>query len=169
MSKIDRFGKCPNCEEDWTGEDVHTELNGLSVFTHKTPNEMENLASNFGWSKDNPSKFSKVIVIDIEAEKELYKCPNIRCSHLFDPETGIEWESIENYREDIEFTKEKTEDEIKGEIIANSDSITTKYLMTPEEIKEKFGKNIVVLDTEPKEIDGGEIEDLDEFRKFFKK
>lgn len=94
MSKIDKYGVCPNCGVNWEGSEVHEEINSLNVFSHKSTNEVKTIAGEFGWSEDNKVKFSRVIVIQAE-EKTFYQCPEIRCAVVYDTETGISYASIE--------------------------------------------------------------------------
>lgn len=126
MDKIDKYGLCPNCKCNWNGRDIHEELNSLSVFTHKTAAELKAIAGNYGHTEFNKPKFSKVIVVEPGGDKMFYKCPNIRCGHIFDPELGLEYESIQDANRGIEYS-------IAG--------ISTE-LLTKEEIEEKFGREI---------------------------
>lgn len=112
--KIDRYGLCPNCKSDWNGRDVYEDLNRLSVFSHKSPQEMTTLASNYGWSDFSKTKFSKVIIIELEDGRILYKCPEIRCGHIFDVETGFEYEDIVSAKEGEGESINKITEEIQG-------------------------------------------------------
>lgn len=148
--KIDRYGLCPNCKSDWNGRDVYEDLNRLSVFSHKSPQEMTTLASNYGWSDFSKTKFSKVIIIELEDGKILYKCPEIRCGHIFDVETGFEYEDIVSAKEG------------EGESIG----AVANYLMTPQEILDKFGSELTeeeiskIIPLEDFEDDGGLFGDI---------
>lgn len=124
--KIDKYGDCPSCGVSWEGSDVYESLNSLSALKNKSIAEIEAIANNYGWSKETPNKFSKVIVIETEDGKIFYKCPEIRCGHVFDIETGVEYESLNAAKEGL------------GESIG----MVTRILMDREEIIEKFGTDI---------------------------
>lgn len=91
---IDKHGKCPNCNTNWDAGDIKDNLRSLNVLSHKTEYELTKAASLYGWQEEKPIKFSKVSIIVLEDKAILYKCPEIRCGHLFDANTGEEFEYL---------------------------------------------------------------------------
>ena len=101
MEIIDKHGLCPHCGVSWDGKDISDELNKLSVFANKNPRKIQEIAANFGYSEENRTNFSKVIVIEIE-EGIFYKCPEMRCGKVYNSETGEEFDSIIEAKQKIE-------------------------------------------------------------------
>lgn len=91
---IDKYGKCPRCEENWNAGDIKTVLSKLSIFAHKSDYELSQIATKYGWSEFDKTNFSKASSVILEDGREIFKCPNIRCGHLFDSKTEKEYSSI---------------------------------------------------------------------------
>lgn len=105
---LDRHGKCPNCDTSWDGGDILEHLTNMDVFTNKTPKEIEEIATNnYGWNPVDRPRFSKLIGHDLE-EVSLMQCPNIRCCHVFDKETGQEYASVIDAKLGIPYVKSES-------------------------------------------------------------
>lgn len=100
MSEVNKYGLCPSCNKSWEGKDIQDELNNLSVFKYKSQKNVEAIAGNFGYSEENKTKFSKVIVIE-SGNDIFYKCPEIRCGKVFNSKTGDKFNSIEQAKRGI--------------------------------------------------------------------
>lgn len=176
QDKIDKFGLCPNCKTDWRSKDIHEELNSLSIFTHKTPKEMLGLANNYGWTEHNRGIFSKVIVRQLEDGRTFYICPNIRCGRVYDAETGIDYDSVEeasrirpNVSDKVEMI-DLSEDRVYNKHADEEVVRIHEDELEIERLKELELHNEEEEDLEEEdEIDGGEFDDIDKFNKFFKK
>lgn len=92
--KIDRFGKCPNCGFNWDAGNIYEQLASLSCNIGKTEGEIKKLAENYGWTEVNKIHFTKTIAIETKDGKTFIKCPEMRCQHVFNRETGVEYKSI---------------------------------------------------------------------------
>lgn len=99
MSKIDKYGECPNCQYDWSDGEMLGVVSKLEVFAGKSTTDLRAIAGAYGWTPENRAKFSNVVTISIgpsEATKgELityFQCPG--CKHLFNSETGEKYESL---------------------------------------------------------------------------
>lgn len=126
---IDKLGTCPYCNESWAGENVYQHLNMMGIHSHKSDGEVRKLAHQFGYDERNPIKFSKVIVHEIQDTNiTLYQCPNIRCSHFFNKDTGEEYASMIDFKNGLTW----------GEKISNSDSITITKEIPLDEAQETY-------------------------------
>lgn len=90
---IDKFGNCPHCNKSWRGRDILEELKRLSVFSHLNDSGLLDLASRYGYSPQTKGNFSTVNIYFRE-DGIFYQCPSIRCGHVFNAETGQEFESM---------------------------------------------------------------------------
>lgn len=92
---IDRLGLCPHCNKSWNGGDVYEVLNSMSLHLHKSQRDIENLANQYGWTKTNPSRFSKARTIEVTIQTMekffFYECFN--CNHVFEATTGKQYNS----------------------------------------------------------------------------
>ncbi len=93
---IDKLGRCPNCNQNWDDGDTLTNLNKMDIFTHKLPADMLKIAAGLGYTETNKNKFSRVKVHERD-RVILYECPNMRCGHVFNSETGEEYNSMYDY------------------------------------------------------------------------
>ena len=109
MKKIDKLGECPNCGKSWDDGDILENLNRMSVFTHTYPPTMKKVAAAMGYSEDNKTHFSSVIVHQFDG-KTLYECPRISCKHVFNIETGEEYTSLFEFKQGKQPIKEEEDD-----------------------------------------------------------
>lgn len=93
MKTIDKQGVCPNCETNWSGEDIYQTMRNLNVFQNISDFELKKMAGYYGWTEEKPTKFSKAVVYTIQDTPYLV-CPNMRCGHVFNSKTGEEYESM---------------------------------------------------------------------------
>lgn len=78
---IDKFGTCPNpdCQENWDGGDILDKLKAMDLYMDKPDEFVRRVAEQaYGYTKENPKKFSKAI--QLQAILEDHKCPpdNVR-------------------------------------------------------------------------------------------
>lgn len=98
MNTIDKTGLCPNCKTDWNAGDILAELQKLDIFFLKNYKDMEKVAGNYGWKANSKSNLSKVKVYEYEDGTTLIECPNMKCGHVFNTNTGEEWDSMFAYK-----------------------------------------------------------------------
>lgn len=91
---LSKYAHCPNCDANWNAGDIKRHLRGLSVFLHKSDYEIEKVAKSYGWRENKQTKFSITSGIILEDGREFVKCPNMRCGHIFNVNTGEEYDSI---------------------------------------------------------------------------
>lgn len=91
-------GNCPKCGFLLDGGDIvekfkEMRANGDSFYKNKTDKEIEKSAAMYGWSKENPKRFSNIIGIDIRGKYDgvsYWKCPG--CNTTWNRWTGEEEE-----------------------------------------------------------------------------
>lgn len=91
---LDKYGKCPNCNEDWNSGDIKKVVENINMFAHKTDYEVGKIAQSYGWTEFNKGSFSSLKIIHTDNSKDVGQCPNIRCGHFFDLDTANEYCSI---------------------------------------------------------------------------
>lgn len=96
---LDKFSECPNCHISWNDGDISTIINRLEVFRNKSSNDLKAIAGAYGWTPENPTKFSSVITITIGPSEAtggtlvtFYQCP--KCNQVFDAQTEIQYSSL---------------------------------------------------------------------------
>lgn len=129
---IDKLGCCPNCKKSWEGQDIKEALSMLSIHQHKSDSEMIKLAAQYGWTPENPTKFTAANIIELKyplVQFTLLECNN--CLHVFDIQSEIEFKNLAEAKRDILTEEEEDQEEI-----------LTKNLMAPQEEVNKFKEAI---------------------------
>jgi hypothetical protein len=91
---LDKYGKCPNCDTDWNMGDIRNVLRKIETFSGKSDYELDKIAALYGWTEFNRSNFTALEVLTTEDNLKLGKCPNMRCGHYFNIDTGEEFSSL---------------------------------------------------------------------------
>jgi len=94
---IDRLGTCPCCGASWNGGDILDQIKKLDVFTHTAPSDIVKVARSMGWSEENKTSFTKLVVYEVDGIVVL-ECHNDRCKHVFTAD-GVDMGSMTEYRE----------------------------------------------------------------------
>ena len=98
MEKLDKYGKCPECNMSWDGGDIFDSFRPQPWFKDKTDEEvMEHVKESYG----EPYKFSKIVGIEdpkLYDGASWYMCPE--CNSRWDRWTG------EIVKDDDKFKKE---------------------------------------------------------------
>lgn len=92
---IDRFGKCPHCENSWRGPDIYEELLRKSVLAVSI-GDAKKAAAMYGWTETDKKRFSNVITYELEIGT-FVQCHS--CGHLFNSETSEEYRSISDVKQ----------------------------------------------------------------------
>lgn len=77
--------ECPSCKESWDDGDIFETFRKAEHYKNLTDAEIEEKASSYGWSKENPQHFSKLIGIEVMGKYDgisYWKCPH--CSTYWD-------------------------------------------------------------------------------------
>jgi len=86
-TKLDRDGLCPACGTNWNAGDIFETFKqmraaGDSFYVNKTDEEIEEIAGQYGWTRENPVSFSRLIGVEIRGEYDgvsYWRCPD--CNH----------------------------------------------------------------------------------------
>jgi hypothetical protein len=117
---MDRKGKCPNCGVSWKGEDILNHLSTMDVFINEPLEKVKEIANRaFGWKEDSPESFSEVIVHSKNGNT-LYQCPNMKCMHIFDANTGEEYKSMTSFLLNITMKKDEQDNTDRDSIRTDS-------------------------------------------------
>ena len=87
-------GNCPKCGFLLDGGDIFETFKKMKTdgdphYKDKTDKEIKEVAAMYGWSKENPKRFSKIIGIEIGHDEISYwKCPS--CKTTWNRWTGEE-------------------------------------------------------------------------------
>jgi hypothetical protein len=84
---------CPHCNANWDGGDIYETLLERSkdpddLFFGDKPKKIERIAKNYGWTKENPTRFQRLITVYESAcnmpvlVSSAWQCPD--CKHYFD-------------------------------------------------------------------------------------
>lgn len=70
VTTIDSYGKCPACGSSWDNGDIFERLSDLresgdEFYKNKTDAELQEIAGHYGWTPDNPKRFSRVIGVEL--------------------------------------------------------------------------------------------------------
>jgi Zn-finger nucleic acid-binding protein len=70
VEKLDSAGNCPACGGSWDGGDIlesFTALRekGAEYYKNKTDEELKQIAGQYGWTVENPQRFSKLIGVEL--------------------------------------------------------------------------------------------------------
>lgn len=93
---IDLYGKCPNCKATWDGGDILEELKKLDIHMGRPEKEILELASHFGYTKENKKRFTRVIHNEIRGEHDgvsFTQCP--LCKHVWNRFTGLHFPTLQ--------------------------------------------------------------------------
>lgn len=86
---ISDLKECPECKASWDGGDIYQYFRNSSKYSDKTDEEIEDIVSSYGWTKENPKRFSKLIGIEVLGRYDgisYWKCPE--CETIWDRFTG---------------------------------------------------------------------------------
>lgn len=94
----DRQGNCPKCGFLFDGGDIVERFkemrdSGDSYYKNKTDEEIKEVASHYGWSEEDPQRFSNIIGIEVRGKYDgvsYWKCPC--CKTTWNRWTGEEEE-----------------------------------------------------------------------------
>lgn len=97
---IDRYGVCPNCNENWDGGNILHSLRDLDINMGKSIPDVMKLAEQFGWTSTNEKRFSTLIGIVFDVKKEDFcQCPG--CKHVWNLNTGMHYSSTNEARNSL--------------------------------------------------------------------
>lgn len=74
---IKELCNCPKCNAQWKGEDIYEKFK--SLYKDKSEKEILDIASSYGWTKENKKCFSNLIGLQIQGVYDgvlYWKCPN---------------------------------------------------------------------------------------------
>jgi pyrrolidone-carboxylate peptidase len=108
---LDRLGNCPNCGAKWDGGDVMEQLSKLDTLTHVNEDEIKKLARSMGWTEENKTRFTKLMVKDYR-DSIVLVCLN--CGTGYSAVTG-EKITINNQTEENGDTNQRKEAEQEEE------------------------------------------------------
>jgi hypothetical protein len=89
---------CPKCKTDWRGDDIYDKLRSMEGYSEKTDSEIVEIAERYGWSKNKPKSFSKLLSIEIQGEYDgilYYQCP--KCETYWGRFSGKEVMELNNF------------------------------------------------------------------------
>lgn len=96
FTPLDRHGNCPNCKKSWDGGDIYDYLYNLDINMSKTAQDIEKMASLYGWTPENKKKFSRVRVIEVTINNQYtdvyFECPD--CHKAFNSTTSEQYDSL---------------------------------------------------------------------------
>ena len=96
QKSLDRLGCCPNCKSNWDGGDIKQALSLMDINQFKKDDELEKLAGEYGWTKENGKRFTATKVYEVSptplVKFVFLECPE--CLHVFDEQNGKEYGSI---------------------------------------------------------------------------
>jgi uncharacterized Zn ribbon protein len=102
-------GNCPECGHSWDKGDV-LEFLKQSFPEISDDNHFKNATKNYGWSKENPRRFSHLIYIepsdgdyDFTGQNGYYQCP--KCNVAWDDIDGTRTEKFKTILDDHEAMK----------------------------------------------------------------
>jgi hypothetical protein len=80
-------GTCPECDANWSDGDIFEvfkdmRANGDAFWKDKTDEEIEQHANNYGWTKEKPKSFSRIVGVEIRGYYDgvaYWECPD--CKH----------------------------------------------------------------------------------------
>lgn len=89
--ELDRHGICPECGSNWDDGDILERLkklreDGVIYYGSKTDAELIEIAGHYGWTPDNPKRFSRIIGVELGYDHpdhydgvSFWRCPD--CGH----------------------------------------------------------------------------------------
>ena len=83
--RIRDLTECPVCKESWDDGDIRDQLKASGRYDNRTDEELTNAAKSYGWTPENPQRFSKLIGIEVMGKYDgisYWKCPH--CSTFWD-------------------------------------------------------------------------------------
>jgi hypothetical protein len=83
---LDKFGKCPTCGCNWNGGDIKEHISKMQVFHSRTEGELMQIAASYGWTPQNPIRFTKLVNVNRGPNKMYWRCPS--CRDTYDQITG---------------------------------------------------------------------------------
>jgi hypothetical protein len=103
---------CPECNHSWDDGDVFSELKELrevnDLYKSLSDEELQEIANAYGWTEDNPVRFSKLIRLELSlGHLEHYDGP----SYNVCPNCGIGWSIFDGSRSEefISIIEERNE------------------------------------------------------------
>ena len=104
--KIDKHGFCPNCSCNWDKGDVFEVISQLDAFSFKTYDSRVKIAGFYGWTVDNKIHFTSAIVHNV-GNDTFIQCSNIRCGHVFNKDSGVEYVNLAAAKRDEPFIRKE--------------------------------------------------------------
>jgi hypothetical protein len=91
---------CPHCDADWDAGDVYEVLfkqtkDPEDCYVGYEPEQIELIAKHYGWTKENPVRFQRLITVKRNRGSNCWQCPD--CKHYFDKDPTIEVKMTEIY------------------------------------------------------------------------
>lgn len=86
---ISELKNCPQCNASWDAGDIYETFllmkqNGDAFWSKKSDEEIEQLASHYGWSRAEPKHFSRIVGLEYPHKYDgvwEWMCPD--CKHKF--------------------------------------------------------------------------------------
>jgi hypothetical protein len=90
---MDKSGKCPECNCSWDNGDIFEKLQSIrnsgTAYVGKTDEELLKFAAAYGWTPENPTRFSRLIGVEVRGGYDgvsKWRCPE--CSAEWDRFSG---------------------------------------------------------------------------------
>jgi ribosomal protein L37AE/L43A len=97
--------KCPKCNANWDGGDIYEVLfkrtkDSEDCYIGYEPEQIELIAKEYGWTKENPVRFQRLITVKRRNGSNCWQCPD--CKHYFYKDPTIKRKAYLIYSQDME-------------------------------------------------------------------